>query len=274
MKTHRSYPLTFGGALLGVICSALGPPITRECSAAGNGFPAPEILQTGDLIWPKKPNVIVPYNSAPGAADNQEAARWEHEKNDYVAKLRQKPELSPEEKQRYTALRDMNYQEFIAQYLEDQPLGSARPYSNAFDAVGHVAIIEVVHGAPTVIEAMIGFGVRRLTYKQWLDGRNGEVFWVGRLKGVSNDKKADVVKTADSYIGKPYDFWNFNLSDTAGFYCSKLAWFSILSGTGFAPDDNANPVRVFWYSPKQLMHSPHIEMIVNPGNYGAPIHRP
>jgi hypothetical protein len=268
---HRSM---LGAALSILLFCATSLLPAHNCKSAANDFPSPDVLQTGDLIWPKKPGAVVPYNSQPGAAGTRDATRWQQEKDAYLAKLRTKPALSAEEKHRYSALRAMNYPEFVAQYLDNQKPGAETPYSNGATSVGHVGIIQIVDGVPTVVEAMIGFGVRRLTYKQWVEGRPGEFVWLGRLKGVSDAQKAAVAKTAANYIGKPYDFWNFNLSNTTGFYCSKLAWFSILTGAGFAPDDNSNPTRVLWYSPKQLMHSSHIEMIVNPGSYTAPIHQP
>jgi hypothetical protein len=40
------------------------------------------------------------------------------------------------------------------------------------------------------------------------------------------------------------------------------------------PDDNPSPNRVLWYSPKQLTKSKHIELIVNPGDYGSRQRRP
>jgi uncharacterized protein YycO len=68
-------------------------------------------------------------------------------------------------------------------------------------------------------------------------------------------------------VGAPYRFFNFDLGDTSGFYCSKLAWYCIKSATGTAPDDNANPRRILWYSPKRLMKSHHVTLLRNPGNY-------
>ena len=117
---------------------------------------------------------------------------------------------------------------------------------------------------------MLNSGVQRLSYTQWLTARKNELFWVGRLNGVPSEKRAEVAKIAADQIGKPYNFWNFKLDDDSGFYCSKLAWLSIMLGAGFPPDDNPNPNRRLWYSPKQLIRSKHIDLIVNPANYGSP----
>src|SRR5437016_3096965 len=69
-----------------------------------SSFPAPESLQTGDLIWPKKPGAVVPYNSEPGAADKSDEQRWKKEKEAYLAELRGKRNPSSDEKARYSAL--------------------------------------------------------------------------------------------------------------------------------------------------------------------------
>jgi uncharacterized protein YycO len=232
-------------------------------------FPAADILQTGDLIWPKKPGAIVPYNSQPGEAQNSEAARWETEKEKYLAELRKNPTPTDEEKQRYSTLQTMTYGEFVEQYLRGTEAGQSTAFGTGNFSVGHVGIIQIQDGTPTVVEAMIGSGVRRLTYAEWTKQRPGELVWLARLKDVSAEKRGAVAQIAASYIGRPYLFWNFNLGDDTGFYCSKLAWLSIFKGAGFASDDNVNVRRVLWYSPKQLMRSPHLQFIVNPGNYGT-----
>jgi hypothetical protein len=249
----------------------LSHEVNGQQKNGGGGFPAPETLKTGDLIWPKPPGAIVPYNSRPGQTDSSDANRWEKEKAAYLAELRSKPDPTPEEKERYSALRNMSYREFVAEYLQNVSPGEVQPLGTGFVSVGHVGIIQVVNETPTVVEAMIGAGVRRLTYADWTAGRPGELIWVGRIKGITDEQRAAIAATAASFIGRPYNFWNFNLKDTSGFYCSKLAWLSILTATGFAPDDEANPKRILWFSPKQLMRSQHVEMIVSPGNYGAPV---
>lgn len=236
-------------------------------------FPSPGIFQDGDLIWPKKPNVVVPYNSKPGEATDSDAANWVRERDHYLADLKSKEAVTEEDKARYLAVKNMTYDEFVSLFLDDIPPDHSDPYSGGAIATGHVAIIQMADGKPTVIEAMDGIGVRRMSYDEWTKNRPGELVWVGRLKDMSAEKRAAVAATAAKYIGRPYLFWNFNLSDVTGFYCSKLAWFSILTGAGFPPDDNRNPNRPLWYSPKQLMKSGHIQMIVNPGPYGMPVHR-
>jgi hypothetical protein len=248
---------------------ALSVPFVVQATDIPATPPPAELLQAGDLIWPKKPGVIVPYDSRPGQAENSDAVRWQKEKEAYLDRLRSKPEPSPEEKERYAALQKMTYGEFTGYYLSDRIPSEPATYGLGNLDVGHIGIIEIKDGTPFVVEAMIGYGVRRLSYVDWLRDRPGELFWVGRLKDVPREKRVAVAAMAAEQLGKPYDFWDFNLEDTSGFYCSKLAWWSILHGAGFPPDDKLNPDRTLWYSPKQLTESQHIEWIANPGNYGS-----
>ncbi len=211
----------------------------------------------------------MPYNSRPGKADDSDAVRWRKEKEDYLNQLRSNPDPSPEEKERYATLQKMTYEEFVSYYLADRIPGQPATFGLGFIEVGHVGIIEITDGRPFVVEAMWGSGVQRLSYPDWLQKRPGELFWVGRLKDVSPEKRTAVAERAAQQIGKPYNFWNFDLKNADCFYCSKLAWLSILQGAGFAPDDEPNLIRILWYSPKQLMKSKHVELIANPGDYGS-----
>lgn len=237
---------------------------------AGNAAAPPAaILQAGDLVWPKKPGAIVPYNSRPGEADQSDEARWRREKEVCLEQIRRNPDPSAEEKERFRVLQKMTYKGFLAYYLADRNPGEISEFGIGNVAVGHVGIIEIADGKPFVVEAMVGPGVQRLSYADWVQQRPEELIWVGRLIGVDPDKRAAVAEKAVEQLGKPYRFWDFDLADTTGFYCSKLAWLSILQGAGFPPDDNSNPKRWLWYSPKQLMNSKHIELIVNPGDYAT-----
>jgi hypothetical protein len=238
--------------------------------ADGGAAPPPApLLQAGDLIWPKKPGTIIPYNSRPGEADKRDALRWRKEKEAYLNQVRSNPNPSPQERERYAALQKMTYEEFANYYLGGRIPGQPATFGLGDIAVGHVGIIEIIDGKPFVVEAMWGPGVQRLSYADWLQKRPGELFWVGRLKGVPPEKRAAVAQRAAEQIGKPYNFWDFDLEDANGFYCSKLAWLSILQGAGFPPDDDPDPNRVLWYSPKQLIKSKHVELIANPGPYGS-----
>jgi hypothetical protein len=244
-------------------------PIIVQAADNSSVPPAPELLQAGDLIWPKKPGAIIPYDSRPGEADKSDAVRWRNEKEAYLNQIRHNPNPSPQERERYATLQKMTYGEFVGYYLRDQIPGESTLYGLGGIAVGHVGIIETIDGKPFVVEAMWGPGVQRISYADWLQNHQGEIFWVGRLKQVPPEKRAAIAEKAADQIGKPYKFWDFDLEDASGFYCSKLAWLSILQGVGFPPDDNVNPKRLLWFSPKQLINSKHIQLIANPGDYGT-----
>ena len=114
----------------------------------------------------------------------------------------------------------------------------------------------------------MGRGVIPLV-RRWLANRPNEVIWLGRVKGRSNDERASIVEEAKKYINRPYDFWNFDLNDDHGFYCSKLVWLSVFRSLSFAIDGNSNPERAFWFSPKQLLYLPAIDRIHDPGPYAV-----
>lgn len=234
---------------------------------AHTGPPAVDDLQAGDLIWPKKPGEIIPY-AAPGQAVKTDRELWERDRDEYIAKLKSRPTLTEDEKRRIEILQRMSYDDFLKVYTEDVSPEGVTPYGGVF-GVGHVAIVRKIAGKPpTIVEAMWGIGVREIPYDAWKAERKGQMFWYGRLKDVAPKLRADVAAQAAREVGKPYNFWNFDLSDESGFYCSKLAWQVIRKATGIVVDDKPNPVRSLWFSPKQLLKSPHLEILQNPGHYG------
>lgn len=133
--------------------------------------------------------------------------------------------------------------------------------------VGHVAIVEGSGSEAFVIEALGNRGVVRHPYKTWLAERKGQVFWHGRINSGTDADRSSIARIAAQHVGKPYDFWNFDLADEAGFYCSKLAWLSIYKALDIAADNRPTAKRLFWFSPKQLMKSPHVKLLLNPGSY-------
>jgi hypothetical protein len=208
--------------------------------AAGAASPAAELLQAGDLIWLKKPGAIVPYYSKPGEADKGDAVRWQKEKKAYLGLIIGKSSPSPEEEERYSALQKMTYEEFVSYYLGDRIPGQPATYGLGDISVGHVGIIEISDGRPFVVEAMWGPGVQRLSYADWVQKRPGEIFWLGRLKEVPPEKRAAVAEWAVEQIGKPYNFWDFDLEDANGFYCSN--WLGCPSSK--APDSRQTMIRI------------------------------
>jgi cell wall-associated NlpC family hydrolase len=240
--------------------------------------PDPTTFESGDLLWPKAPTEFVPYSARQGASEQSDAARWIRERNAYIATLNSSSSLTPEDRERFTALHEMTYDGFKATYL--QPVDTASIQQMGAGglpvSVGHVALLDLRSGNPLVLEAVwdVVKCIRTIPYAAWLAGRPGEYVWHGRLLDASPEKRLNIVEIASTYIGTPYDFWNFNLEDTTGFYCSKLAWLSIRKALNVAPDDNLNPRRVLWYSPKQLMHSHHLAMRFYPGSYATRLEVP
>jgi uncharacterized protein YycO len=79
------------------------------------------------------------------------------------------------------------------------------------------------------------------------------------------------VKAAQAQIGKPYDFFNFDLNDDSGFYCSKLVWQCLWRTAKVAADDNPDPQRGKWFppwfSPKALIGAKRVAVLHKPGEY-------
>lgn len=216
--------------------------------------PNPKLFQSGDFIWPKKPGAFVPYESGSDNTPEEDRVQWTKERDGYIARARTVSAPDREMRQRLRALRAMDYREFHAHYAGDQEPGQPGVYKGGGLYVGHVAIIEIDDGTPWVVEAMKGKGVVRLTYADWLAGRPKEAVWLGRLKGIDAQRRASLVGEALKHVGKPYDFWNFNLDEDSGFYCSKLCWLAIFRALGFAVDGRSNPQRALWFSPKQMLN--------------------
>jgi uncharacterized protein YycO len=240
---------------------------SKPAPRASDAPPPPELLQAGDLLWPKVPGVWVPYSSKPGTEQESEGAEWNRERDAYLAALHAKSETTDDEKARYRAISQLDYSSFKVMYLADSDPNQVTNFGASVVYVGHVGIVDIVDGKRWVYEALMGTGVRKILYSDWLIDRKGELVWLGRVKDASAAQRAKIATTALQYIDKPYRFFNFDLTDPSGFYCSKLAWLSITVATGLAPDDNPNPRRLLWYSPKRLMRSPHITMVYSPGNY-------
>lgn len=234
---------------------------------SGPPLPRPEIFESGDLIWPKKPGVFVPYSQQSGIEVDQDRLIWEREKQEFLSRARLQPSIFPPEQ--LAALEQLEYREFLARYQADQLPNTPGVYSTGGGLyVGHVGIIDITPSRSIfVIEALWGKGVVRHSYDDWLASRLGEVVWLGRLKGRPSDERARIVPVASKMIGRPYDFWNFDLNDDKSFYCSKLIWQAIFRGLGFAVDGNNDPKRSFWFSPKQLLYLPAINRIHDPGPY-------
>jgi cell wall-associated NlpC family hydrolase len=245
-------------------------------------FPDAATFRTGDLVWPKKKGTIVPKTRSIGSpAATQERREWEVARQQMLADPAAAG-LSPEVAER---LKTMSYEEFERVYFQAQaqpPPGAISTRSaaavNRSVSVGHVGLVEVDrNGVPYIVEATpktpegARGGVIRVRYPDWLKAYTNIQVWHGRFRGLDAAASKRVVDMASDQLGKPYDFFNFDLNDDRGFYCSKLVWFSVWRAAQIAADDNPDPKRGNrfppWFSPKALIGASRITMLHNPGDY-------
>ena len=231
--------------------------------AAQLGPPTESRLESGDLLWPKNPNAIIPYRAATGLSEEEE---WRQERDQYVATLRKKLAPSKTDEERLKFLPTMSFGQFQAAFQEGLPPEKPAPNANVA-GVGHVAIVRIRDSKVTVVEAVWKEGVREVPYGAWRKQHEQDLVWLGRLEGVSPSRRSEIAERAAQQVGKPYSFWNFNLTDDSGFYCSKLAWLSIFQATGSAIDGDENPDRRLLLSPKQLLHSRRLKILQDAGAY-------
>jgi hypothetical protein len=227
-------------------------------------------MRSGDFVWPKKPGAYVPYRSSSQNSPELDARDWNAERDAYLNRAVQSAVNNPVIRRRIEMLRAMDYREFLAVYLGAQTPGVPGLYAGGGVYVGHVGVIEIESdGTPWVIEALLKHGVVRRKYSLWLEERVDQVVWLARLREISHERRALIATEAKQHVGKPYDFWNFDLNDDSCFYCSKLVWLSIFRALGFAVDGENSPSRSLWFSPKQLLNLPVMEKIHDPGSYAT-----
>jgi len=247
------------------------PPVVNAQSdgIASLPLPNPQTFQSGDFIWPKKPGAFVPYRSGGVSEFESERLQWQRERQEFLKREAGKSAADRLPNADLELIRSLDFREFHARYAGDQRPGVPGAYSTGGGIyVGHVGIVDIdPGGSPWVIEAIWGKGVIRQSYSDWLRGRPGEVVWHGRLRDLTPDARAAIALEARKHVGKRYDFWNFDLSDDSGFYCSKLVWLAVMKTQGFAIDGNSNPERGFWLSPKQVLYSKPVARLHDPGPY-------
>jgi cell wall-associated NlpC family hydrolase len=250
-----------------------GPPSATPTKSADNTSPSslprpdPATFETGDIIWPRQPWIFIPYNSQPTGHFDPDKAGWEHEKQEFLERVKQNPRASEYDRAMAVELEAMTFEAFRARFLsgieEDEVTAAGwLPW------IGHVALIDIREGRPWVVESTFG-GVRAVPYEEWLKERGKSLIWHGRVRGMDAAARARLSDEARKQIKKPYQFFNFDLLDDQGFYCSKFAWYLIRRSMGMAVDDNPEPRRKFWFSPKQLIRSPHIRLLTNPAAYAG-----
>ena len=228
--------------------------------------PEPSELKHGDLIWPKTLDQFIPYTSEPFGDYTSDQEKWEREKTIFISSI-ENSDATTYEKILADWLKELDYDQFREDYIGEQQtqvlgtLGLPIPY------VGHVGIISVQEGKPWVIEAVWEIGVQKIPYADWLIERSDADVWQYRLDHFNSSSIGKIVDCANDQLEKPYGFFNLNLNDSKSFYCSKLIWYSVFNTLGLALDDNPNPERFIWYSPKQLMGSKYLKEIHAPGTY-------
>jgi hypothetical protein len=276
---RRSFLLTLFAAPL-----ALAASMSTAAAQKGSGqavpatpqsvsdFPDPKTLQSGDFIWPKTKGAIVPRTGQP----SQDQRAFEAARERLLQGNGSTSGLSAED---INKLKSMNYEEFETLYFSG-PAGRSFSIGGQTFSVGHVGIIEIdAHGVPYVIEAIPSVALKgnviKTPYSDWLKGQSGAQVWHGRVRDLGPKLRKRIAVEAAKQLGKPYDFFNFDLNDDSGFYCSKLAWMSVWRATRrssarpIAVDDDPHPRRPFlaWFSPKQLVNAKRIVLLHKPGEY-------
>jgi uncharacterized protein YycO len=184
--------------------------------------------------------------------------------------VRERRDLTTDDALAVAFLEGLTYAQARRLYLgHDTPITPMGSNSRFPIYIGHVGTIWVEKdGRPRVVEATGQSGVRSIGYPEWLAGyKTGTKVWHGRLKDVSADGRRRVRDAARAFEGRRFEFWNFNLEDATEFYCSKLVWLAIREALNIAVDNQPNPRRWFWFSPKQLMHAERIEVLFCPSSY-------
>jgi cell wall-associated NlpC family hydrolase len=283
-QNRRTFLLTLSA--LPIAMRAGLPSAAAQTAAAEpvSDLPDAKTFQSGDFVWPKKKSAFVPRHSNEQTSSAEQKA-WEAARGRLLREKRSKSGLTPEVADK---LKNLSYEEFEALYFA----GPAEPADNnarnrGFNIggqtlyVGHVGIIEIdAHGIAHVVEAVplakLKGAVIRTTYTDWLNNHSGMQVWHGRVTGVGAGVRKRIVTEAAKQLGKPYEFFNFDLNDDSGFYCSKLAWMSVWRATSrgahaapVAVDDDTNPRRPFfdWFTPKQLVNAKHVTLLHKPGEY-------
>jgi hypothetical protein len=235
MDTSRRLFLIYAARL--AAAAVLPGCAIRTSPPTVSGPPDPATFEPGDFLWPKPPGTIIPYESRPENITDERAV-WESEKRRFIESVRANPAASLEDRQVAADLEGITFATFKRRYLLDAAPDTVDPFGSlvALLPVAHVGIVFFPQtGDPWIAEATPP-SVQVRSYPQWLADRPGEVVWHGRLSGVPREKRALIAAEAIKYKGRPYHFFNFDLTDITGFYCSKLAWLSTYRALGLIPN--------------------------------------
>jgi hypothetical protein len=238
--------------------------------------PDPRQFQSGDFLWPKPPGEFIPYSTGTGMSREEEREMWLRERDAYVSKAT--ASTDPATRASAERVRNMTFEDFHSLYTESLPAAAPREYSYGTIGFGHVGILEVDDGGKhRVIEAMpstykaalapVSNGVIESLYTDWIAARSGENVWHGRIADRAPEERKLISLEARKYLGRSYNFWNLDLSDSSEFYCSKLCCVSISNALRIPIDGNGNTKRDFWFSPRQLLKLDNIIKLHSPGPY-------
>jgi hypothetical protein len=288
-QNRRSFLLTFLAAPLAVRAglpsaraqTGFEPPLPAKAPPLSD-LPDPKTFQAGDFVWPKKKGAFVPRYKIEQSAERE---AWETARERLLREDPSKSGLSPETAEK---LKSMSYEDFETLYFAGPAESAGTPaqgrsvnIGGQTIFVGHVGIIEIdAQGLAHVVEAapLVGLkgAVSRSSYADWLKGHSGMQVWHGRARDLRAGVRKRIAQEAMKQLGKPYQFFNFDLNDDKGFYCSKLAWMSVWRATSsgwrakpVALDDDLNPRRRFfgWFTPKQLVNAKRVTLLHKPGEY-------
>jgi hypothetical protein len=248
--------------------------------------PDPKSFETGDIVWPKPPGAFVPYAGVPSGralveAEELREETWNQLRVEFIRQARSPVADADDatlayQKKVADIVENMTYSSFFHEYAAGVKPDEFQAYGvGQLAYVGHVAIIEIdtVSRMPYVIEAVYGQSlackscVQRVPYRDWLNARGDILVWHGRVRNIDAQKRTLIAASAKQELNKPYRFFNFDLSDNGGFYCSKLLWYSVFKATGIAIDGKTDARRFIWFSPLQAIRSENIELLSSPGNY-------
>jgi uncharacterized protein YycO len=226
-----------------------------------------DTLQSGDLIFPRRPGARVIYKSAsPSPRLSNERSLWEAGKAQALASGKAgRMDLREGDMKR---LRATTYDDFLQDY--SAPATAPGDGLSALGlTTGHVAIVVRDGDRLDVVEAVTSNlnRVDRRPYRAFAEEHRPDMLWQARLKGCTGQERDAFARSAASHTGKPYDFFNFDLTDDSSFYCSKLVWLAAWRSLGRAVDGDPNPRRGLWFSPKKLLNLSALEKIVVPGRY-------
>lgn len=277
---RRRFLIGLGATPLALGAGASAASAQAPDRKSASDFPNAATFQTGDLVWPKRKGSIIPRTRSPQLGNtSQERREWVTARQrvlDDPAAAGVTPEVAEQ-------LRNMSFEDYERLYFSapaPAPRGASRSAGGVGQtiSVGHVGLIELdERGTPHVVEATpkrpdgTPAGVIRLSYTEWLKSYSNIQVWHGRFRDLDAATCRRILIEARSQVGKPYDFFNFDLNDDRGFYCSKLVWMSVWRAAQIAADDNPDPQRGKsfppWFSPKALIGSKRIALLHSPGEY-------